>query len=404
MPEDAFSPPSTTRSDNPGGFSHIPALDGVRGFALLMILVDHLFWANSAKVSPLADLMTAIRSSTYCGVDLFFALSGFLITGILLDSLGVESYFKTFYARRALRIFPLYYASLLFMLLLSIPFHLSWHGWQYYYLTYTANLVLWHHTPLDLGYLDVNQLWSLQVEEQFYFVWPLVIYLVRAPAKIIKISLVGCAAVFLVRVYLTAKAGSPGFENIYLPYKPTFSCADNLLFGCCLCAALRTARREQILRLAPRVFAGCVLVLLALAIRHGNLDWVGDGLIPTIGFTLFGVTSCALIAMSLVGGSKTQSFFQGRILRFLGKYSYGIYVYHYSLVRLAVPCRTYLARYMPKAAALVLMALVIGGVSTLMAMASYRFFEARFLRLKSRFPYTRRAPEAQEEEWLAKAS
>lgn len=400
VPQQA-SPSLTRGTDNPGGFGHTPALDGIRGFALLLIMFDHLFWSNGITGSRLFDVLARIRSSTYCGVDLFFALSGFLITGILLDSIGVQRFFTTFYARRALRIFPLYYAALLFILVMSGPFHLHWHGWQYLYLTYTANLAMWHQPKLNLGYFDIDHLWSLQVEEQFYLIWPLVIFLVRWPAKIVKISLWACAVIFAIRVYMTAMAGHPGFENVYLPYRPTYACADNLLFGGCLCALLRTGWREKTLRFAPWVLLGGLAVLLVLGVRHGTLDWAGDTLIPTIGFSLFGITSAALIAMCLVPGSKTQVLFENGMLRFFGKYSYGIYVYHYTLVRLGFPVRTYLGHYMPKAAALSVVALGIGGISTLMAVLSYRFFEVKFLRLKGRFPYTR--PE-EEREMLAVAS
>ena len=388
-------------SDNPGGFGHTPALDGIRGLALLLILVDHLLWSNGSTGSRVADFLARIRSSTYCGVDLFFALSGFLITGILLDSLGVQRYFTTFYARRALRIFPLYYAALFFILVVTGLLHMHWYGWQYLYLTYTANLAMWHHPTLNLGYFDIDHLWSLQVEEQFYLIWPLVVFLVRSPAKLVKISLCTCAVIFAIRVYVTAMAGHPGFENTYLPYRPTYVCADNLLFGGCLCALLRTNWRERTLRLAPWVLLGGLAVLLVLGVRHGTLEWVGDTLIPTIGFSLFGISSAALIAMCLVPGSKTQALFQNGTLRFFGKYSYGIYVYHYTLVRLAFPVRMYLGHFMPKVAALGLMALVIGAVSTLMAVVSYRFFEVKFLHLKARFPYSRLEPER---ELLAEAS
>ena len=374
--------------DNPGGFRHVPALDGIRGLALLLVLIDHLFWANDKTGSRITDFLAAVRDSTYCGVDLFFALSGFLITGILLDTLQVRPYFETFYARRSLRIFPLYYASLLLILLLSHPFHLAWHGWEYYFFTYTANLVLWHRPALDLGYFNINHFWSLQVEEQFYLVWPLVIYRVRRPETLVRISLVAAGVIFLVRVFLMAMHGHPGFESRYLVYTPTFACADNILFGCGLCAALRTRWREPVLRAAGQVFPVCLAILLGAGIWHGTLDWTGSYFIPTVGFSVFGIASAALIAMTLDAGSRTQRFFEDRRLRFFGKYSYGIYVYHFTLLELSIALRPWVLRHVhSKALTVVLLGFATFGVSIGVAVLSYHLFEVRFLQLKRYFSY-----------------
>jgi peptidoglycan/LPS O-acetylase OafA/YrhL len=121
---------------------HILALDGIRGLAILLVLYHHLFWSNPNSGNRFFDFLNAIRASAFIGVNLFFALSGFLITGILLDTVTSPNFFKTFYARRMLRIFPLYYGVLLGLLLLTRPLHFVWNGWQYFYLTYSANFAL----------------------------------------------------------------------------------------------------------------------------------------------------------------------------------------------------------------------------------------------------------------------
>src|ERR1700733_8344925 len=109
---DRTPPPQSLRSgdaQNPGGFAHIAALDGVRGLAILLVLYCHLFSANPISGSRIFNFLSELRASSYVGVDLFFALSGFLITGILQDTLHLPDFFKNFYARRTLRIFPLYF-------------------------------------------------------------------------------------------------------------------------------------------------------------------------------------------------------------------------------------------------------------------------------------------------------
>lgn len=155
-------PPSAPSGDmqNPGGFTHIPALDGVRGLAILLILFFHLFDSNPETGSRFLNFVSHAIASFYFGVNLFFVLSGFLITGILLDTLHQPHFFKTFYIRRALRIFPLYYGVLVLLFLLTRPFHFIWSGWQYFYLTYTANLALWYTPhPLMLEPFNISHFW-----------------------------------------------------------------------------------------------------------------------------------------------------------------------------------------------------------------------------------------------------
>src|ERR1700722_19675697 len=198
-------------SENPGGFAHIPALDGIRGAAILLVLIYHLFWSNPVTGSRFLGFLQQIRGTTYCGVNLFFALSGFLITGILLDTLDRPRYFQMFYARRSLRIFPLYFGFLLVLLLLTRPLHFSWSGWQYFYLTYTANLALWRtHIPLQLSFFNITHFWSLQVEEQFYLLWPFVVYRLRRPETLARLSLISCAVILCVRIFLVAMRSHRG--------------------------------------------------------------------------------------------------------------------------------------------------------------------------------------------------
>ena len=386
--------------ENPGGFSHIAALDGIRGVAILLVLVDHLFWSNDHTGSRFLDALSAIRSSSYVGVNLFFALSGFLITGILLDTLHLPHFFRTFYARRGLRIFPLYYGFLVFLLLLTRPMHFVWSGWQYYYLTYTANLVVrGAYAPLYLSYFNINHFWSLQVEEQFYLFWPLVLYRFRRLETVLRISLVSCAVILGIRIFLIAMRKHPAFTSVYLPYGPTYSSADNILYGCALCVALRTRWREAVLSLAPHVLAASATVLLIAGILNHGLYWANDDylptrlFIPTLGFSLVGISCAAVIAMTLQAGSRTQLLFQNRILRFFGKYSYGIYVFHFSVFGgLSASLRFLLNSHLhSKTASVLIDGIVTGALTVAVALVSYHLIEVRFLRMKRFFGYNRTA-------------
>jgi peptidoglycan/LPS O-acetylase OafA/YrhL len=388
---DRTPPAATLRSgdpQNPGGFAHIPALDGVRGLAILLVLFYHLFWSNPNTTSRIFNLLNEVRGSSYVGVNLFFVLSGFLITGVLLDTLHIPHFFKTFYARRALRIFPLYYGFLILLLLLTQPLHFVWSGWQYYFLTYTANIAIWRTQPFILHYFNIDHFWSLQVEEQFYFIWPFLVFRLKRPQTLIRVSLLICLVILFIRVFLVASH----FSNIYLPYSPTFSCADNLLYGCCLCAALRTSARQRILSLAPRVFAIGVAILFCAAILHHGLDWENNFFVPTLGFSIIGITCAALIAMTLRPASTAQHIFENSTMRFFGKYSYGIYVFHYSVMVISPPIRQFVDdRFHSKVLGVIIAAGAVLVATILIALLSYHFYEAPFLKLKRYFSYNRKA-------------
>jgi peptidoglycan/LPS O-acetylase OafA/YrhL len=376
--------------ENPGGFQHIPALDGIRGLAILMVLFFHLFASNPETGSKLFDLLSQFRESCYLGVNLFFVLSGFLITGILLDTRTRPHFFKTFYARRALRIFPLYYGVLIVLFLLTRPLHFIWSGWPIYYLTYTANLALWSVGPLNLHPFNINHFWSLHVEEQFYLIWPFLVFRIKRLQTLINVSLATCGAILILRILLVSMR--PHLHNLYLPYSPTFSCADNLLFGCALCALLRTSARQRILALAPRVLAVCAAILVAAGLYYHGLLWETNFFVPTFGFTLAAISFASLIAMALRPGSNTQRLFATGTLRFFGKYSYGIYVFHYSLdTMLNSPTRLFVSNHLhSKALGVLAGACIVMAATIAVAFLSYHLYESRFLSLKRFFSYNKK--------------
>src|SRR5437870_557283 len=158
----------------------VRALDGLRGIAILMVMLYHqTVMVGSTGIDRFVGFWTL---SGWIGVDLFFVLSGFLITGILSDSKGATGYFRNFYARRVLRIFPLYYGVVAFSLLI-LPYIPHWKlenlarikGDELWYWTYLSNFSIAAHAAFRHGILDVS--WSLSIEEQFYLMWPLLVLL-----------------------------------------------------------------------------------------------------------------------------------------------------------------------------------------------------------------------------------
>ncbi|HEV2844590.1 MAG TPA: acyltransferase, partial [Thermoanaerobaculia bacterium] len=150
----------------------LPALDGLRGLAILLVLLLHFtVYGGPPATEGIDKLFYRAAQAGWIGVDLFFVLSGFLITGILYDAKGGENYFRSFYARRVLRIFPLYYGALAVFLLL-VPALRPGSFWHW---TYLSNVQIAREGWPDSGAL--GHFWSLAVEEQFYLFWPVAVLL-----------------------------------------------------------------------------------------------------------------------------------------------------------------------------------------------------------------------------------
>jgi peptidoglycan/LPS O-acetylase OafA/YrhL len=326
------------------------------------------------------------------GVDLFFALSGFLITGILLDSLNKNGYFRNFYARRALRIFPLYYGFLFTLICLTHPLHLQWQGKQYLLLTYTQNLGIFTKDYMGFTparFINLNHFWSLAVEEQFYFVWPLVIFLVRDYRRLLFVTIGISMGALLLRIVFVSHGALPATIYEFTPCR-----IDALLLGGTLAILYRTRYQQVILRYSVPVFFVFLTALACLAYPLHGLDWKAP-IIETAGFTLTALTSVALIAVALAGTPWAKSAFENRVMRFLGKYSYGIYVFHYSFdAAFTAPLRRWLvSTFHSKGIAVALASIPVIVCTLLIAYASYHLYEKRFLNLKRYFePKPKAAP------------
>ena len=187
------------------GFRRIPALDGVRGIAILMILVFHS--TNFEPLCAFDEACLTLRSCLWCGVDLFFVLSGFLITVSLVDTREHPKYFTNFYGRRSVRIFPLY-CGVLFAVLIVAPFVL-WllqqqepaeltilRSRQFWLWSYLQNFLQARGKHMLPGF---GPFWSLAIEEQFYIVWPLIVYYSNK-SRLMSVCVFGCIAVWALRV------------------------------------------------------------------------------------------------------------------------------------------------------------------------------------------------------------
>jgi peptidoglycan/LPS O-acetylase OafA/YrhL len=365
----------------------VPELDGIRGVAIAGVMALHFVGA----ITPTNAIeRTASRLSTYggWGVDLFFVLSGFLITGILIKTRDSPHYLRNFYVRRTLRIFPLYYA-VLFVLLVGLPSKLV--GWfdpealdirsvQRWIWPYLTNYYLSTQQTFSIPY--ISHFWSLAVEEHFYLVWPFLILLLQR-----RTAMRVCVALGLVSLVLRISFAAAA-PDLLASYVATPCRLDALCVGSWF--ALRDHERE---RAAP---GGTSLWLAALgaAIVAVSLSHVAlprfDALALSVRASLLALFFGVSIQMAS-SGTLPRFVLAGlnvKWLRQLGKYSYGLYVFHgmiaYGLKHR--PAEAFLL-HVVRVHAISSLLLITFGVtaSILLAVASYELFEIRFLALKSFF-------------------
>ncbi len=381
--------PDTGDPDSTSG--HVPALDGIRGLAIIAILIQHLFPSHAYSPDWLLNALLILRNQLWVGVDLFFALSGFLITGILFDTLDSPNYFRNFFGRRCLRIFPLYYGFLGALLLITPVFHFDWHGQAYRLLTYTPTIPFrydWSQNPSP--FIELTHFWSLAVEEQFYLFWPILIFWLKSRRSILIATLIGAVFALSLRTSVALAGVYP--INHTLP-----ACLDSLMCGCALAILVRTRHRNRVLRWAAPVFAASAALAIFQALTQKNYVWEHNFYLTTVGLSVIALSSASLIAACLRTGSIAQTIFRAKVFRFFGRYSYGLYVFHFSIYNttriLLLPKLT--AQDVSAARSRLIVGLVAFMASILVSLLSYHCYEKHFLRLKRYFPYRRVASAAE---------
>ena len=364
--------------------ARIDALDGVRGLAILLVVLLHgtFYGVPLPGVAPLPEHpYWRLAGLGWCGVDVFFVLSGFLITGILLRSKGAPGYFRNFYARRALRIFPLYYLVLA-LLLWVLPRPPATPAEQVSYLLYYQNLRL--AFAVDAHFDPAREItWSLAIEEQFYLVWPAVVWLVSRRG-LVRVCVAAIAGAIALRFWMT---GVPDVRTHVLT-----PCRVDTLAAGALLAVVGLPPRW----LAVTALAAGALGLVVLA------SWTGTSLPehPTDPrmqrYALLAALAFAVGVVALAaGGGRLAGWLRLAPLRSLGRYSYCIYLVHFVVVDelahaafrdLDPGLQDRLAGLAPPTVLLVAFTLVCLVGSWAIAVVSWHLYEKWFLALKRFFP------------------
>jgi len=360
---------------------HVPALDGLRGLAIIMVFCDH--WSTSyshGNVARMGVLQRAILATAVggcSGVDLFFALSGFLITGILLETRGRPKFFSNFYARRTLRIFPPYYLTLaLYYFALRPVLSHVWHYnelWskQLWYWSYLANWLCalqgWQRQMID-------HFWTLAVEEQFYLVWPLLVFAAGARRTIWI-----CAGILLASPFLRAAIYFLPLVHYPAPfiYTSTLTRLDPLAAGALLAAAMRIPelRRKVSTHAAAITWSGAAA--FAVLIAYNRCYDTDLPSIAILAYSFLAILFTGVLALLVTQGPdhRLNRVFSTRWLRQIGKVSYVAYIVHAPVLALA-------ERLVPGRPALLW--LLSAALTLAVSFASWRFFERPLLKLKDR--------------------
>jgi peptidoglycan/LPS O-acetylase OafA/YrhL len=358
---------------------HYPALDGLRGIAILAVFCYH-FGGGRTSSNWLIDIWSSLADTGWMGVDLFFVLSGFLITGILYDTAHLPNRVRNFYARRSLRIFPIYYGILLLFLALTPVLGLHWKPGHLLYFFYLSNMMPIFAPGLASPghWMMVGHLWSLAVEEQFYLVWPFIVWHVRDRRTLLRVSLSIMAAALILRLVLVSRGVSYGYIFPILPTR-----IDTLVCGGIAALLVRGSSPRCLPLRGVLLASGFASLALLFGMRfttHGNQ------LLDTFGYTIIAICFACLVFSAQQGRGLIARIGRFHFLQFFGRYSYGLYLYHgllfVFLVQLVRPVQRLLHSDLMGGVVVVVasLAITLGA-----AMLSYHYFEAPLLKLKKRF-------------------
>ena len=343
------------------GHFYYEGLDSFRGIGILWIICCHYFPQSS------------FFRFGWISLEFFFVLSGFLITRVLLTSSRENHFFSRFYIRRALRIFPVYFLFVLsffaVIFLFSKERHFTYYKENYFFfLVYLQNFLFVFKGLESENYL--NHLWSLAMEEQFYFLWPLAVYYIRDIKKLRKLLgwVIGLA--FLIRIVIWGQWG----HRFEVYHCNTFARIDTIAFGCLLGCGFSY---KEIGRKTRMILVTLCIAVFAAGFILFHDPFVTNPLFATLGYSAFSLLAIFFLEYFITETKKFRFLKTNRLINYLGQISYGMYLIH-------VPFYLYLA---PKTG----LSNTVNGIlailiTFILASGSYWFYEIKFLNMKKKFP------------------
>lgn len=355
--------------------ARIPELDGIRGLAVLMVVLWHYVACQVQDAGIVSKIILASSKLLWSGVDLFFVLSGFLIGGILLKNKNSGNYFKAFYIRRIARIFPLYYL-LIFLYLLFFCFdkteNFPWLTENLMplgsYLTFTQNYFMGELATYGGNWFAIT--WSLAIEEQFYLLLPLLVFVL--PVK--KFPYVLIFAIVLALIMRLTIHNFHSFVSLLCRM-------DSLMIGVCLayintndkCSGFITANKKK-------VYAAFSVFLLGLVMMH----FKGFGPFKT---TWLAFTYAFLILIAIYfKESKLSAFMRNKWLGQIGIVSYGIYIFHQLVSGIL---HQLILDHSPQITGIndALVTVLSFILTVVISLLLFRYYEAPFLKIGQRYSY-----------------
>lgn len=368
----------------------IPELDGIRGFAILLVVIAHYFViAIYPQPGSFLAYVQLLLINAGSGVDLFFVLSGFLIGGILFDNRESDNYFRTFYARRFFRIFPLYYLFIgIFITAVALGAqHLEVQGNQLFsdplplwsYLLYLQNFAAAAVGTFGCAFLSAT--WSLAIEEHFYLLAPLAMRRTRSAAVVLLLAVIVLA--YIARIALTS------YQHWQLSAYVVSVCRfDALAIGVLAALALRVTKIRTALERGRRVLyvlwlaGGVVIVLMSVRrVTTTSLEMV------YYGYDVFAAFYCLAILLAVVHPSgPLAAVCRFRPLRELGTLAYCVYLLHIPVNALCHSLIQHRAPWIGNGAD-ALVSLLAFVLTVSIARVSWLYFEWPLLRMGRRFTY-----------------
>ena len=340
-------------------------LDGLRGIAALMVVLFHFFtYDNSSYLTNLNEFQKFTEFGQH-GVSLFFVLSGFVISRILIQTRGSKNYFKRFYKRRILRIFPLYYLFLIIYYYLPYVYNDSIIGFKlqlpfYFYLQNLTNL-------LNIEASGPGHFWTLAVEEHFYMLWPLVIFIVN-PKNLGKVILISFILIFALKYLMIGEGFSIN--------KFTFTRIDQIMLGSYLAIFELNGffKKKNALKIMIMIGVSVIPIGVLVYFFSEQIYYLKEMMkYPILGIFFFSLIG---VLMILSEDNIFNKILSSRILQYLGRLSYGIYVWH--ILILVILSKFFISKI------LFIDLVLTFSLTVLMAHVSYYYFEKYFLNLKDK--------------------